>query len=192
MKKLVAVALLSLSSVAMADSGAYAGIGFGRASVDVDTTGLSNTSVDDTDTGFKIYGGYQFTNNFGLEAGYADLGKATINGEEIGVPFNGSIENSAIFLDAVGTLPLTNEFSVFGRAGVAFTKTEASVNVPGFGSASDKENEANLKFGLGAQYSFTKSVALRAEWERYLDVGDEATTGESDVDVVGISLNVKF
>jgi OOP family OmpA-OmpF porin len=156
--------------------------------VDVDSTGF--TSVDDTDTGFKIYGGYEFTKNFALEAGYADLGKATA--EDSTFPLSAAVEASAIFLDAVGTLPLTNEFSVFGRAGIAFTKVEASVSVPGFGSASVKEDETNLKFGLGAQYAFTKNVALRAEWERYMDLGEDATTGESDVDMVGVSLNVKF
>lgn len=189
MKKYVAVALLSLSSVAMAEGGPYAGIGFGRTSIDVgDTSGLA-VSVDDTDSGFKLYGGYQFTNNIAVEAGYADLGEATINGN-VGLPFTSKFEASAIFVDAVGTLPLSNEFALLGRAGLAFTKAELSVGVAGV-SVAEKEDDVSLKLGLGAQYSFTKNVALRAEWERYFDVGGD-TTGEGDIDLAGISLNVKF
>lgn len=204
LRKSVAVALLSLSSVAMADSGFYAGIGVGQASVDVDTAGLqsdlaslgitSTVSADEEDSSFKIFGGYEFNQNFAVEFGYADLGKfaATAN---ITAPLvttaNSNIEASAIFVDVVASLPLGNQFSLFGRAGLAFSKLETDVSVLGT-TFSDKEDEANLKLGLGAQYSFTKSVALRAEWERYLDVGDESTTGEGDIDVAGVSLNVKF
>lgn len=204
MNKVLAVALLSLSSVAFAETGFYGGIGVGRTSIDVDTAGAqadlasvgitSTVTADDTDTGFKIFGGYQLNQNFAVEFGYADLGKftatANVTSPVVGT-IKADVEASAIFLDAVGSLPLGNQFSLFGRAGIAFTNTEN--NASGLGvTVSDDEDEANLKVGLGAQFGFTKNVALRAEWERYIDVGEEDTTGESDVDVLGVSLNVKF
>lgn len=187
LKKLAAIALLSLSSAAMADRGPYAGIGFGRTSIDVGDTSGFNVTVDDTDSGFKVYGGYQIINNLAIEAGYANLGEATF---VFGPAVTAKFEAAAVFVDAVGTLPLTDGFALLGRAGLAFTQAELSATRFGF-SASEKEDDVSLKLGLGAQYSFTKNLALRAEWERYLEVGGE-TTGEADIDIASVSLNVKF
>jgi opacity protein-like surface antigen len=45
--------------------------------------------------------------------------------------------------------------------------------------------------GLGAQYNLSKSVGLRAEWERYFEVGDN-TTGEMDIDLISVGVVYKF
>lgn len=186
-KKVVAIALLSAAPLAFADAGFYAGAGFGQTSVDLgDTTGIDR--VDDTDTGFKLYGGYRFNENFALEAGYADLGEATMGITGLA---DAKFEATALFVDAVATLPLSPQFALFGRVGVAMTNAELSVSVPGVGSASVDDDEAEFKFGLGAEYSFSKAVALRAEWERYVDVGGD-NTGEGDIDVLGLSINMAF
>lgn len=188
-KKSLAIALLAASPLAFADAGFYLGAGAGQTSFDVgDTSGIA-VNVDDSDTGFKLYGGYKFNDNFALEAGYADIGSATM--DFTGLGFNAEVEATALFVDAVATLPLSPQFAVFGRAGVAMTNTELTVNVPGFGSSTVDDDEAEFKFGLGGQFSFSKAVALRAEWERYVDVGGD-NTGEGDVDVVGVSVNVMF
>jgi OmpA-OmpF porin, OOP family len=189
LKKLAAIALLSLSSTAFAQTGLYVGLGAGRASAEIDAAGL--TSVDDSDTGFKIYGGYEFTPNFAVEVGYADLGKLSAV-DATPPPTSTSFESSAVFADAVGLWPINREVSLFARAGFAFTTLDIRSSTPGLGSVVAGEDETNLKLGLGAQFNVTRNVALRAEWERYLDVGEDATTGESDVDVMGVSLNVRF
>jgi predicted porin len=49
----------------------------------------------------------------------------------------------------------------------------------------------NVKWGLGAQYDFSKSTALRAEWERFENVVD-TRTGEADVDLISVGLQVRF
>ena len=188
MKKLVAIALMSAAPLAFADAGFYMGAGVGQTSFDVGDTAGTGINVDDSDTGFKIYGGYKFNPNFAVEAGYADIGSATMDFPGF---FNAEVEASALFVDAVGSLPLNEQFSVFGRVGLAMTNTELTVNVPGLGSETLDDDEAEIKFGLGAQFSFSKNVALRGEWERYVDVGGD-NTGEGDVDVIGLSVNVMF
>ena len=60
--------------------------------------GIAGAAVNDrTSTGGKIYGGYQFTPNFGLEAGYARLGKFGTDA--------GDVKGDGYYLDGVGTLP---------------------------------------------------------------------------------------
>lgn len=45
---------------------------------------------------------------------------------------------------------------------------------------------------FGAEYHFTRSLAVRLEWQRYNDVGAAATTGRFDVDTYGIGAVLSF
>jgi opacity protein-like surface antigen len=58
-------------------------------------------------------------------------------------------------------------------------------------SRSQEASEVEFKFGIGASYSFTRNLALRAEFERFLDVGD-SDTGEGDVDLISIGVTFRF
>jgi len=208
MKKTLAVALLSLSSVALADTGFYLGGGFGRTSYEVDgaalqaenaSLGLTNTtSVDDTDSGVKIVAGFQFNENLAMEVGFVDLGEAKIT-STVTAPGQATdvlrAEASAVFFDMVGTAPLNRDFALIGRVGLASTRLEVSESCSGVlvCVGSDEEQDVNLKFGFGGQISFSRNVALRAEWERYMDVGEGNTpAGKPDVDMLSVSLKMSF
>jgi len=70
-------ALLAISAPASAqqsDAGWYIGGSYGMTSFDIDTTGIASPSLDDSDSGFKIFGGFQFTKHWGMEFGYVDFG----------------------------------------------------------------------------------------------------------------------
>jgi len=54
------------------------------------------------------------------------------------------------------------------------------------------DTDVAWSLGLGAQYNLSKSVGLRAEWERYFDVGDADSTGEMDVDLISAGVVFKF
>ncbi len=79
---LAMVATTLLAPIANADedgSGAYVGLGFGRTAY-VDSgfvkDGLSEPEeVAKTDSGFKLYGGYQFNKIIGVETSYTDYGR---------------------------------------------------------------------------------------------------------------------
>ena len=57
------------------DAGFYIGGALGQSSFDVECA--RTTSCDDSDSSWKIFGGYQFNKHFALEFGYADLGETT-------------------------------------------------------------------------------------------------------------------
>lgn len=134
-----------------AQQGAYVGGSLGQGRWMDSAAGVTGGR---TDLSGKVYGGYQFTPNFALEAGGVALGESN--------RADGSIKGSATFVDAVGTLPLTPKWSAIGRAGVLRGKVDTT-------RGDDYGN--GLKLGAGAQYSLTQKTALVGEWERYkLDV----------------------
>ena len=82
----VGCAVMSTALKAADGSGWYGGINNGQSMADIDhgrissgllSGGFTTTVIndDDRDTGYKLYGGYQFKKYFALEAGYFDLGK---------------------------------------------------------------------------------------------------------------------
>jgi opacity protein-like surface antigen len=66
-------------------------------------------------------------------------------------------------------------------------ETKLSSNV----GISAKESNTDLTYGIGVRYDFMRNFAVRAEWQRYGDVGG-GNVGKSDVDVLNIGALYKF
>jgi len=189
---LAGAAALTLPSIGMAqsmsgpDSGWLVGGSVGQSKIKVDCSGLS---CDDTDTAFRIFGGYNFNKHFGVELGYADLGKVTFTGviPPLGT-VNGDITAKAFDLMAVGTLPIGDKFGVYGKLGMyrADSDFHATSSVAGTASASDTNTD--ITYAIGAQYNFNKNLGIRAEWQQYKKVGGDNTGGDGDVDVMSIGV----
>jgi OOP family OmpA-OmpF porin len=98
----------------------------------------------------KVYGGLGLSPHFGVEAGVARLGSIGDAAGRMGA--------NAVFLDAVGTWPIADKWSLLGRAGLARAD---------FNSSLGQETGTGLKLGAGVQYDVSRNLALRAEYERY-------------------------
>src|ERR1041385_8616108 len=96
--------------------GWFAGISAGQSSADIDSSSslrilgapASTLSSDDTDTGFRLYGGYRFNRHLAVEIGYADLGTftATRSINPPGVPgaVRGTFDVRGTYGQAVGII----------------------------------------------------------------------------------------
>jgi OOP family OmpA-OmpF porin len=166
------------------DTGLYLGAAVGRTEFRNACEGVAG-SCDEKDFGGRGFVGWQFNRYIGVEFGYADLGKT----ETTTVPGAGiSLDARAIDLVAVGTYPINEMFGVYGKLGAA--RTRLSLNGP---AASAHDTSSNLTYGLGARVNFTRNIAARAEWPRYHDVGDIATTGSKQkIDFLSIGLLYGF
>lgn len=161
----------------------YVGVAVGQADYDIDTSGA--LSSDTKDTGFKLYGGWMLNQNFGVEAALYDLGKAQ---GAVALPGVGNVGVEAkargLGLYGVAALPI-NDFSLFAKAGFAYTRAEVSVTGPIGGS--NTESKFNPAYGLGASYAFTKNIGARAEWERFRIEYPGGQKEDTDLITVGVT-----
>jgi OOP family OmpA-OmpF porin len=191
-----------------ADAGFYGGLGLGFTKANIEGSSIpiagstsSNLSTSENDTGYKIFGGYQFNPNIGFELGYVDLGKFSATRTStapVAGAIVGNIRTSGVFTNVVGTFPLQNNFSVIGKLGAIFSETRSNLSTSGGiglvagANPAPKASENNFKFGVGAQYDLNKQFALRGEWDRYFRLGNPTTTGEADVDMFSLDVIFKF
>lgn len=177
-----------------AETGLYAGAGAGQAKARDACSApaaLTITSCDDSATAWRIFGGYRLHRNVAVEIGYDDGGKYKASGVVSGVPVTGEVKAKAFDFDIVGILPLYEQFSLLGKVGFAAWNVEASGSALGL-TASQSANGTSFLYGAGAQYDFARQFGLRLEWQRFNDVGDKNTTGQSNVDVISGSVLFKF
>jgi OmpA-OmpF porin, OOP family len=187
---LLGAAVMAAPAVSMAqargDTGWYVGASVGQSKArHVDCAGFS--SCDTKAAAFGILGGYQINRNFAAELGYHDFGRVTLSG-----PGSANIKANAAELVGVGAYPFANQFSVYGKLGAYHAESKLSPPPAGSGSASPKDRNTDLTFGLGAQYDVTREAGVRAEWQRYKNVGGDDTGGKSDIDAISIGLIWRF
>jgi long-chain fatty acid transport protein len=153
----------------------------------------TQSSADSTDTGYKVYVGYQFTDYLALEGGYTQLNDFIAHGAGTAPQLSRLHQEmgSAVgFLSAVGTLPLTKSFSVFGKAGFDSWKTATKTIIVNsatgdFARTDVADRGADPFYGVGASYSFTDNLGVRWEYERY-------GLGDQKIDYLSAGLAVKF
>ncbi len=201
----IALILFASQAAMAADEGFYVGLNVGEGKARIAQRDIFNrlvgqgftaTSFDrnSEDTGFKAFGGYQFSPHFALEGGYFDLGEYGF--DAVMVPastFSGDVEVRGINLDAVLKYPLTEKLSVLGRVGVTRAETEGSFRSSGaalVSTASTKERDTNVKYGVGLQYDFTNAFAMRVELERYRI--DDSVGSRGDIDLASLGLVYHF
>lgn len=160
--------------------GFYVGFSFGYS----DDKGL-----DDNGDTFKIFGGYRFNKFIALEGALVGLGT------DLGS--NRDLSKDGLSVQAVGIWPVAKRVELLGKAGF-FTWEEWQVNEnqfdcsdfgTGFICTEDQDkidDGTNGTFGLGLNYHISKRWSLRAEWERFLDVG------EGDVDMLSLGSFYRF
>ena len=189
-----ALAILIATPAWSQDAGFYLGasIGQSRAKDFCDDSG--GFSCDDKDTAWKLFGGYQFNRHLAVEAGYTDLGEVGVSGVLSGVSVRGTVEVTAFELMGVGSIPLMDRFSLYGKLGLYHAETKQNVT-GSLGTVTvtdnDKEKNTDLTFAFGARFDITRNLGVRAEWQRYLDVGG-GEIGEDDVDVLSVGLLFRF
>jgi OOP family OmpA-OmpF porin len=161
MKKITAVLLLSAIATpafsadasSAADQGFYAGVTVGSSSTN-NTIGAQTL----TKTNGGVYGGllgYQLNKNFAVEAQYTGASKFEY------APVTG--KSDAFSLTAVGIIPLSNEFSMYGKLGFASTRSSLTNNT----ALSTGANRSAATYGIGAQYNVTPAIGVRLGWDAY-------------------------
>lgn len=163
------------------DTGFYVGGAFGQVDFQDFCEGISGPGVscDEKDTAWKILGGYQFNRNLAVELGYANLGEVSASGPG----GSATVETTAWDVAAVGSFPVIDKLSVYGKLGLFRADFEGRSSV----GATLDESESGFTFGIGLRYDVTRNLGVRAEWQRYNEVD-----GELDADVLSIGAVWRF
>jgi len=170
------VAVAGISSAAFAeDTGAYAGLNLGIGKPDINTP--HGEDKQSSAVGGIVLG-YKFNPYLAVEGQYTGIGKVTDN-------ISGSAKGDAASLAVLGILPLNENFNVYGKLGVAATKTTVSSSLNPMNDAT----RTGVTYGLGAEYNVNRTIGLRLGWDHYNaaigDVGSHEKNVNADVATIG-------
>jgi OOP family OmpA-OmpF porin len=176
---LAVIAAAALPVAAQAET-AYVGAGLGSAQQTASIKDFG--TVKERDLAVKVFTGYNFDENFGVEAGFSDFGKAEFNSRGDG--------NKARSFYAAGTatLPLAERWALTGKLGIA--KNRSKVVVRGEGDIKDKKTDALI--GIGATFAVTKQISAFLEYENYGNVGKPVNGSSLKVAVLSTGIRFSF
>lgn len=142
------LAVLSTAAMAAEPGRIYAGADVGSTKID---------GVKDRENGYGAFVGYNITPAIAIEAGYRrladyDLSVGTVSGD---------VHVDQISLSGVATMPLSNNFNLYGRLGYNRLKAKAS-----FAGNSGADSDSGVLYGVGVGYSFSPTVAARLEVQK--------------------------
>lgn len=198
------VALAAMTTVHADDDADRAGWSIGataaRAMGEVDggdvTRGLAalgipaTASVEDQNRfGWRAFGGYRFGQYLSVDAGYANLGKATtrISGVPVDleeIPHVLPASGAGWELSAAGYLPVSERVELYGRFGAWYWKTLYHALETGQKRRPDADGVDALG-GVGIRYRHPERWEAGLGWDRY------RVDGQS-VDLVGLSVIFRF
>ena len=149
-----AFAVDSLGSTASSPMYTYVSVGYGKlqAKSDKVSTATGNNNKNKMNYGLGL--GYQLSPNFALESGLTAFGKTA-----------DTKSNWNFDLAAKGILPVADQFSLYGKLGVAYVTTKWSNGVSSFDSkvVSGKEHGYALEGALGASYQIDSQLSANLE-----------------------------
>ena len=180
----VGLALLLAVTPALAGE-FYVGGALGQASTDVPGANQDpSVTVDDSSTGYKVFGGYNVVKYFSVEGAYVDGASVSMNA----APYTSSMETSGFAFRAMGVLPLREKLHLFADLGMYMWNGDATVSDGSF-SSSGSTDGTDPVYGVGLGWQVIPKGNLRVEFERY-ESSSEA--GDLDTDMISVGFAYNF
>lgn len=157
MKKILAVVLLSATAPAFAGSvdagNFYAGVTLGAGNASFTAPAGFVVENPKNKPVYGVFGGYRYNKNLAVELAYTGASYIYTT-PVVGGPRY--LSKQMVFaMAAVGSMPVSDAFSVFGKLGVASASSETN--------ALGEQNTRRFAptFGAGVEYKFTPNVSGR-------------------------------
>jgi OOP family OmpA-OmpF porin len=173
------LALASISSTAFAgDEGFYAGgnVGVGKPIV--------NTPNGEDKKSSAVGGivlGYKFSKYLAVEGEYTGIGKVTDKA-------SGTVKGDAASIAAIGFIPLNEEFNLYGKLGVAATKTRVSSSL----APMNDDTRTAVTYGLGGEYNLNKNIGIRLGWDHYSASVKDLTNSKANFGANEVSVGAVY
>jgi OOP family OmpA-OmpF porin len=168
-----ATAFGGMSAAQAAEPGPYVGVGVVASQHKYNlSTDTSNGDRKSDEWSGKIYGGYQLDKTWAVEGGYTDFGKSDYAYTVGALRSTIDSKSHSYYIAGKGSYPINDQFSAFGKLGVAYNKNEVSAT--GLASRFNGDgNRTNLYASVGGEYALNQKVSLSLEYEHY---------GKNDID----------
>jgi opacity protein-like surface antigen len=170
-RALLAVPLLLLPAWAGAW---YVGVGVGPTNTEYEPTFAPATStIDDSDTAYKVFVGNLINPNLAVELGYTDLGtvvRHTVSGLVL------NLDSKTLALSVLGRLQRQPGWVMYGRLGYGMSNSDLD-----FGAFTGSKTTWAPVIGLGIEYTIQDRLRCGLEWEQYQNVGQNAAAGTIQV-----------
>jgi opacity protein-like surface antigen len=167
MKKIIfaAVAATVAMSAAQAQmvSKPYVGLGVTSTKHDFNPQGVDVMQRGDRNAAGKIFVGADITPTFGVEAGHSSSADDHDVRYQSDMMANVETKSRRTYLAAKATMPVTEQFSVYGKLGAVHTKDKISTDLSNLRYS---ESDNGVYAGIGGQYNLNEKVALTLEYER--------------------------
>jgi OmpA-OmpF porin, OOP family len=165
--------------------------------------GALTSDIDDSDNNFTVFAGYRFLPYVAAELAYVDLGELTYAANFLvfrpGTPAPGSVKltfgSKGPMASAMAIWPVNEVWDLYARTGVFISDTELKATVNALGiteTAPESKTSVDSMIGVGTAVNLGRHFSLRVEYQRFGAVGDEDTTGETDVDLFNAGFLVRF
>jgi OmpA-OmpF porin, OOP family len=160
------------ASTAKEVTGPYIGTALGAA--------FGNREIDDSNSSnnehigrsAKIYGGYQLTENFGVQAGYVRLREINQNSGSGAALVTQTATGHSTYVAGTARLPLGQSFALTGKLGVSFGKvTDANPSTAATNLLLG--SKTSLLVGAGAEYVLNHNVSFSVELESYGKISNQ-------------------
>jgi OmpA-OmpF porin, OOP family len=174
---MAALALIAGQSMAQEAAGPYVGGAIAQVRLE---DSLGDLSLDASDTGFKLFGGYAFNENFAVELAYIDGGTPEDNIMGVSV----EIDPSAIQASAIGSIPFSDAFSMYLRAALLSWKNDV-VASNGFNFVEGENEGEDFSWGLGGSLRIGGRGTVRLEYEG-------ADLDGTDASIISLGGLIKF
>lgn len=203
---MVATALIAPASMAQG-AGWYGGASVGRSAATIDDgriisglagQGLATNGISghERDTGYRLFGGYQMSRNFSVEAGWLDMGEMGFAATTTPAgTLAGDVRFQGLNLDLVGTLPVSDRFSLLARIGGAYVRTRGTFTSTGavtlpYPGNSTSERQFGVRYGVGVAWRLADAWDVRVEGER--NRVNDSVGNDGHVDLVSLGLVYYF
>ena len=195
-------AFTSLTGIATAATpGAYIGLGLGASRIESPNQFLvTGTNINSSRKlggfGGRVFGGYNFNQYVGIEAGFNQYAQSKYTSTDTINHASATLKYTMNTLDVVGKayLPISDTgFNLYGLGGVARVNSTQKLDVSQPGLKSFHKEETTHKFrpvyGLGASYDVTPQVTTNLEFSRMQGNGSKSNVPSANMVTLGVAYN---
>lgn len=191
-KKLSLVLFLAMPFAASAN-----GVFLGGA---VGNNQLEDGDIDqeESDTAFKIFVGYKFTDNIAIELMGMDLGSPEFEEELVDLHGTFSYSSQAVALSGIAIWPVSDIVDIYGKLGVFRWNTDFDYTVSnGVESLKISDDDAgfDFNFGVGVGFNIGEGLSLTLEYESFdytYEISDLDYEFGLDNSVISVGLKYSF